>query len=388
MKARRFKTSLPHRAVHQVDPIIPIPIAGHEHFSSKHAGLKPLGTEVSVGSLHDSNRITWMAMSDKIDLAVVGAGPCGIAVGAAAATAGLKAILYDKGCVTNSLVSYPYYMTFFSTAGKLEIGNVPFTIADSKPTRREALGYYRRVVQFYDLDVRQYEEVTSIEGEKGDFLLRTRAKSGAEDAIRAGTVVVATGGFHEPNYLDVPGEDLPKVKHYYQEPFPFYDQDVLVVGAGNSSVESALETYRAGARVSMVHIHAEIDRGVKPWVVPDIQNRLKNGEIEVFWRHRIQEIKPASVVLQDIDSEETVEIPNDWVLAMTGWRPDRKFISGLGIDIDDETGIPSHDPDTMETNVPGIYIAGVLAAGYNANKIFIENGKFHGPKILEALLAG
>ena len=327
-------------------------------------------------------------MSDKIDLAVVGAGPCGIAVGAAAATAGLKAILYDKGCVTNSLVSYPYYMTFFSTAGKLEIGNVPFTIADSKPTRREALGYYRRVVQFYDLDVRQYEEVTSIEGEKGDFLLRTRAKSGVESTLRARTVVVATGGFHEPNYLDVPGEDLPKVKHYYQEPYPFYDQDVLVVGAGNSSVESALETYRAGARVSMVHIHAEIDRGVKPWVVPDIQNRLKNGEIEVFWRHRIQEIKPASVVLQDIDSEETVEIPNDWVLAMTGWRPDRKFISGLGIDIDDETGIPSHDPDTMETNVPGIYIAGVLAAGYNANKIFIENGKFHGPKILEALLAG
>ena len=327
-------------------------------------------------------------MSDKIDLAVVGAGPCGIAVGAAAATAGLKAILYDKGCVTNSLVSYPYYMTFFSTAGKLEIGNVPFTIADSKPTRREALGYYRRVVQFYDLDVRQYEEVTSIEGEKGDFLLRTRAKSGAEDAIRAGTVVVATGGFHEPNYLDVPGEDLPKVKHYYQEPFPFYDQDVLVVGAGNSSVESALETYRAGARVSMVHIHAEIDRGVKPWVVPDIQNRLKNGEIAVYWRHRIQEIRLTSVVLWNMDSEETVEIPNDWVLAMTGWRPDRKFISGLGIDIDDETGIPSHDPDTMETNVPGIYIAGVLAAGYNANKIFIENGKFHGPKILEALLAG
>ena len=324
-------------------------------------------------------------MSDSIDLAVVGAGPCGIAVGAAAATAGLKATLYDKGCITNSLVSYPYYMTFFSTAPKLEIGNVPFTIADSKPTRREALGYYRRVVEFFDLDVRQYEEVTSIEGERGDFLLRTSAKSGAEDAIRAGSVVIATGGFHEPNYLDVPGEDLPKVKHYYQEPFPFYDQDVLVVGAGNSSVESALETYRAGARVSMVHIHAEIDRGVKPWVVPDIQNRLKNGEIGVFWRHRIREIRPASVVLQDIDSEETVEIPNDWVLAMTGWRPDRRFISGLGIDIDDETGIPSHDPDTMETNVAGIYIAGVLAAGYNANKIFIENGRFHGPKILEAL---
>ena len=326
-------------------------------------------------------------MSELIDLAVVGAGPCGIAVGTAAATAGLRATLYDKGCITNSLVNYPYYMTFFSTAQKLEIGDVPFTIVDNKPTRREALGYYRRVVQHYDLDVRQYEEITSIEGQEGDFLLQTKAISGAEDTLRAKAVVVATGGFHEPNYLDIPGEDLPKVKHYYKEPFPFYDQDVLVVGAGNSSVESALETYRAGARVSMVHIHSESDRGVKPWVVPDIQNRLEKGEIEVFWRHRIQEIRPASAVLQSIDSEETVEIANDWVLAMTGWRPDRRFISGLGIDIDDDTGIPSHDPDTMETNVPGVYIAGVLAAGYNANKIFIENGKLHGPKILRAVAA-
>ena len=327
-------------------------------------------------------------MSDLLDMAVVGAGPCGIAVGAAASTAGLGATLYDKGCITNSLVDYPYYMTFFSTAQKLEIGDVPFTIADSKPTRREALGYYRRVVQYYGLDVRQYEEVTSVEGQKGDFLLHTRAQSGAEDTLRARALVVATGGFHEPNYLNVPGEDLQKVKHYYQEPFPFYDQDVLVVGAGNSSVESALETYRIGARVTMVHIFDEIDRGVKPWVVPDIRNRLEKGEIEVFWRHRILEIRPASVVLQNMDSEDTVEIPNDWVLAMTGWVPDREFISGLGIDIDDETGIPSHDSDTMETNVPGIYIAGVLAAGYNANKIFIENGKFHGPKIVEAVSAG
>jgi thioredoxin reductase (NADPH) len=326
-------------------------------------------------------------MSDFIDLAVVGAGPCGIAVGAAAATAGLQATLYDKGCITNSLVNYPYYMTFFSTARKLEIAGVPFTIADSKPTRREALSYYRRVVQHYDLDVRQYEDVTSIEGQRGDFLLRTRARSGNEATVRARAIVVATGGFHEPNYLDVPGEELPKVKHYYQEPYPFYDQDVLVVGAGNSSVESALETYRAGARVSMVHIFDEIDRGVKPWVVPDIQNRLENGEIEVYWRHRIQEIRPTSVVLWNMDSEQTVKIPNDWVLAMTGWRPDRGFISGLGISTDDETGIPSHSPDTMETNVPGIYIAGVLAAGYNANKIFIENGKLHGPKIVEAVLA-
>ncbi len=324
-------------------------------------------------------------MSELIDLVVIGAGPCGIAVGAAAASGGLRATLYDKGCITNSLVNYPYYMTFFSTARKLEIADVPFTIADSKPTRREALGYYRRVVQYFDLDVRQYEEVTSVEGQRGDFLLQTVARSGAESTVRARAVVVATGGFHEPNYLDVPGEDLPKVKHYYQEPYPFYDQDVLVVGAGNSSVESALETYRAGARVSMVHIFDKIDRGVKPWVVPDIQNRLANGEIEVFWRHRIEEIRPATVVLRNMDSDETVEIANDWVLAMTGWRPDRSFVSGLGISIDDETGIPTHDPETMESNVPGMYIAGVLAAGYNANKIFIENGKLHGPKIVEAV---
>ncbi len=327
-------------------------------------------------------------MSDLIDLAIVGAGPCGIAVGAAAAPAGLSATLYDRGCITSSLVDYPYYMTFFSTALKLEIAGVPFTIADSKPTRREALGYYRRVVQYFELDVHQYEEVTSIEGQKGDFVLSTRARSGAEDTVRAKVIVIATGGFHEPNYLDVPGEDLPKVKHYYQEPFPFYDQDVLVVGAGNSSVESALETYRAGARVTMVHLFDKIDRGVKPWVVPDIQNRLANGEIEVYWNHRIQEILPTKVILEDTDSMETVEIANDWVLAMTGWRPDRGFISGLGISIDDETGIPSHNTDTMESNVPGIYIAGVLAAGYNANKIFIENGKLHGPKIVEAIVAG
>ncbi len=327
-------------------------------------------------------------MSDLIDLAIVGAGPCGIAVGAAAAPAGLSATLYDRGCITSSLVDYPYYMTFFSTALKLEIAGVPFTIADSKPTRREALGYYRRVVQYFELDVHQYEEVTSIEGQKGDFVLSTRARSGAEDTVRAKVIVIATGGFHEPNYLDVPGEDLPKVKHYYQEPFPFYDQDVLVVGAGNSSVESALETYRAGARVTMVHLFDKIDRGVKPWVVPDIQNRLANGEIEVCWNHRIQEILPTKVILENTNSMETVEIANDWVLAMTGWRPDRGFISGLGVSIDDETGIPSHDTDTMESNVPGIYIAGVLAAGYNANKIFIENGKLHGPKIVEAIAAG
>ena len=175
--------------------------------------------------------------------------------------------------------------------------------------------------------------------------------------------------------------------HYYREPYPFFDQDVLVVGAGNSSVESALETYRAGARVTMVHFSDHIDRGVKPWVVPDIQNRLKNEEIAVYWRHRLAEVRDTTVVLREEGSGNTVEIANDWVLAMTGWRPNRELLIELGVRIDDETGIPTHDPDTMESNTEGIYIAGVLAAGNNANKIFIENGKFHGPKIVQSIIA-
>ena len=326
-------------------------------------------------------------MSELIDIAIVGAGPCGIAVGAAAAESGLVSTLYDKGCITSSLVDYPYYMTFFSTARKLEIASVPFTIAEDKPTRREALVYYRRVVQHHELDVHQYEEVTSIEGSAGNFTLKTRTRVGHCHTVQAKAVVIATGGFHEPNFLGVPGEDLPKVYHYYKEPYAFFDQDVLVVGAGNSSVESALQTYRAGARVTMVHFSDQIDRGVKPWVVPDIQNRLKNEEIAVFWKHRLVEIRDESVVLRDEDSGETVEIANDWVLAMTGWRPNRKFLIELGVQIDEETGIPAHDQDTMESPTRGIYIAGVLAAGYNANKIFIENGKLHGPKIVQAIIA-
>ena len=324
-------------------------------------------------------------MSERKDLVVVGAGPCGIAVGVAAARAGLGAVLYDKGCITNSLVDYPYYMTFFSTAEKLEIGGVPFTIADMKPTRREALVYYRRVVGHCGLDVRQYEEVTSIEGTEPNFLVRTLSQGGVRASIQARAVVIATGGFHEPNFLDVTGEELPKVKHYYQEPYPFYDQDVLVVGAGNSAVEAALETYRAGARVTMAHFLDRIDSGVKPWIVPDIQNRLKSGEIEVYWEHRVVEIRAASVILLGERSGATVEIANDWVLALTGWRPNRDFVSSLGVTIDAQTGVPTHNPETMETDVPGIYVAGVLTAGYNANKVFIENGRFHGSKIVQAI---
>lgn len=321
-------------------------------------------------------------MDERFEILVVGAGPCGIAVGAAAEKAGVSCALFDKGCITASLVNYPYYMTFFSTARMLEIGDVPFTIPTDKPTRRDALAYYRFVVAHWGMDVRQYEAVTSIEGTEGAFTVKTLKRDGSEGVYGAAAVVVATGGFHQPNFLGVPGEELPKVLHYYKEPYPFYDQDVLVVGAGNSSVESALEMFRNGARVSMVHFLDKIDRGVKPWVVPDITNRLERSEIPMYWRHRIAEIKPRSVVLKSEDTGETVEIDNDFVVAMTGWRADPWMLRALGVSIDEETGIPTHDPETMVTDVDGVYIAGVIAAGHNANKIFIENGREHGGRIV------
>ncbi len=326
-----------------------------------------------------------MTEPETLDIAVVGAGPCGIAVGAAARKAGLRATLFEKGCITHSLIEYPYYMTFFSTAERLEVGGVPFTIANDKPTRREALAYYRRVVSHFDLDVRQYEEVVEVEGADGDFTVRSRAKNGSEHVHRARKVVVATGSFHEPNYLNVPGEELDKTRHYYREPYPYYDQDVLVVGGSNSAVEASLEVWRAGARVTLVHFLEGLDPGVKPWVVPDITNRLEKGQIDSYWKTRVAEIRPGSVVLRHVETGETTEVDNDWVLAMTGWRSDPKLLRELGVSIDPDTGVPTHDPDSMETDVPGVYIAGVLAAGNDANKIFIENGRMHGRQIVEHL---
>jgi len=326
--------------------------------------------------------MTFMRADERFEILVVGAGPCGIAVGAAAAKAGVSCALFDKGAITSSLLNYPYYMTYFSTARMLEIGDVPFTIPNDKPTRREALAYYRFVVSHWGMDVRQYEAVSEISGAEGDFVVRTRKRDGSEGVYAAAAVVVATGGFHKPNWLGVPGEELDKVLHYYKEPYPFYDQDVLVVGAGNSSVESALEMYRNGARVTMVHFLDVIDKGVKPWVVPDITNRLKNGEIAMHWRHRVHEIRHGSVVLRSEETGDTTEIANDFVVAMTGWRADPRILRSLGVSIADETGIPTHDPATMATDVPGIYIAGVIAAGHNANKIFIENGREHGGRIV------
>ena len=235
--------------------------------------------------------------------------------------------------------------------------------------------------------MRQYEEVEDISGQEGDFTVSTRKITGTENTYHASAVVIATGGLHEPNHLGVPGEDLPKVRHYYYEPYPYYDQDVLVVGAGNSAVESALEMFRNGVRVTMAHFADSIDRGIKPWVVPDITNRLDRGEVPMYWRHRVTEIRPSSVLLRHEETGEETEIKNDFVLAMTGWRANHQHLEALGVYIDSGSGIPDYNQETMETNIPGIYIAGVVAAGHDANKIFIENGREHGCLITDDYLA-
>ncbi len=280
---------------------------------------------------------------ENLDIAVVGAGPCGIAVGAAARAGELTAALFDKGCVANSILNYPYYMRFFSTADRLEVGGVPFTVPEKNPSRQEALVYYRRVVEHFGLDVRQYESVESISGEEGSFVLRTASASGRKALHRAKRVVVATGGFHAPNFLGVPGEELPKVLHHYKEPHPFFDQDVLVVGGSNSAVEASLELFRVAARVTMVHFLGGLDAGVKPWVVPDIKNRLDQGEISVYWGHRVAEIAPEAVTLRAEETGALTELRNDWVLALTGWRSDPALLKEAGVRVDPDTGVPHHD---------------------------------------------
>jgi len=319
-----------------------------------------------------------------LDLAVIGAGPCGLAVGVAAKRARLTSSLFDKGPVVSSLMRYPLYMTFFSTPDKLEIGGVPFVTAAEKPTRREALTYYRKVAEYFELDVRQYHEVRRVTRRRDGFEIAAQHPGKREpEVVQARWLVYATGYFESPNALGVPGEDLPHVSHFFVEAHPYWQQRVVVVGGGNSAVEAALELYRVGARVTLVHFLGEFDRGVKPWILPDITNRVKDGSIAVRWCSRVVEIRPAEVVIRSDADARAATLPADFVLALTGYRADLSLLRGIGVDVDDATGVPRHDPVTMETNVPGVYIAGVLASGLDANKIFIENGREHGGRICD-----
>jgi thioredoxin reductase (NADPH) len=332
------------------------------------------------------NQETGEGHEDRIlDLLVVGAGPCAIAVGVSARQFGLDCVLVDRGAVTQAMMEHPTYTTYFSGPEKLEVGGLPFTTAGDKPTRREALRYYRRVVAFHSLEVVQYHEVNRIERRDGLFVSHCVDRHGVRKDFTARNIVIATGYYDNPRLLDVPGADLKKVNYYFTEPYPYFDQDVIVVGGGNSAADAALSCWREGARVTIVHQFSELDKGVKPWVRPDIDNRIAEGAIPALWRHIVREIRPREVVVENLDTSERLTLKNDWVLAMIGYVPNPRLLLELGVSIDADTGIPSHDPKTMHTDVPGVYIAGVLAAGYDANKIFIENGKLHGDLIAASI---
>jgi thioredoxin reductase (NADPH) len=322
--------------------------------------------------------------SEKVDLLVIGAGPTGLACAIEAQRAGFTALLVDKGCLCNSLFHYPSNMTFFTTPELLEIGNMPFSSPNQKPNRNEALEYYRKVAEHYRLDIRQYENVERVDGRDGNFTVHTVDRFGRMLQHRARKLVVATGYYDLPNFLGIPGEGLSKVKHYYHEPHPFYDLDVLVIGGKNSAAIAALDLWRHGAKVTLVHRGAEMHRHVKYWILPDINNRIKNGEIKAYFNSNVTNIAEDDVTLSTPDG--VVTLANQFVFALTGYHPDFSFIERLGVMLDEtKDRCPVCDPATLESNVPGIYLAGVIVAGERTNEIFIENGRFHGQLIAKDL---
>jgi thioredoxin reductase (NADPH) len=315
---------------------------------------------------------------EEFDVAIVGAGPTGLACGIDLQKRGLKPVLFDKGCVTNSLYNYPINLVFFTTPELLEIGDIPMTSLNEKPGRTEALKYYRRVADHYRLNIHQYERVLGFEGVDGNFTVRTE-----KACYRVRKIILASGYYDIPNNLNVPGEDLEKVIHYYREAHPYYNHDVLIVGAKNSAAIAALELFWTGARVTMVIRGAGIHHNVKYWIKPNIENRIKCGEIKAYFHSTVKEIRPHDVVIQTKEGE--VAVKNDFVFAMTGYRPDFEFMAAHGIHLDPKTSKPITDPDTLESERPGVYLAGVIVAGTHTNEIFIENGRFHGAQIAAAI---
>lgn len=316
----------------------------------------------------------------KYDVLIIGGGPIGLACGIAAKKARLSYIIIEKGALVNSLFNYPLFMTFFSTSERLEIGGVPFMSLAPKPGRQEAIEYYRRVKQFYDLQVKLFEEVKSVEkeGEQHFTIISSKGE------YRARNVIISTGFYDVPVKMNVPGEDLPKVKHYYKEPHFYAFQDVVVVGANNSAVDAALETWRRGAHVTMVIRGNEIGR-VKYWIKPDIENRIKEGSIKAYFNSTIKEITEDAVIVQTPDG--LVTLPNDWVLAMTGYHPNFKMLESFGISTADNVKhCPVYNPETMETNVWGIYLAGVVCGGMDTHIWFIENSRVHADMIVKDIV--
>lgn len=317
------------------------------------------------------------------DALILGAGPTGLSCGIELKRRGLRPLLIDQGCVVNSLYRYPTNLVFFTTPELMEIGDLPMTSLGEKPVRGEALKYYRRAAMHYGLEIRQYERATAVDGAEGAFTVATEDRFGRIREHEGRAVIVATGFYDQPVRLGVPGEDLPKVHHYYREAHGFFAQDVLVVGGANSAVIAALDLVRSGARVTLAHRGSALDERVKYWLRPDIENRIREGAIAVRFSSQVLEIRPDEVLLATPDGEEI--LPNQAVLAMTGYLPDFDFLKGAGVAIDTATGRPRLDAETLESTRRGLFLAGVVVAGVHTSEIFIENGRFHGKLIAEVL---
>jgi thioredoxin reductase (NADPH) len=322
-------------------------------------------------------------VSESFDAVVVGAGPTGLACGIELQQRRVKTVLIEKGCVVNSLYHYPTHMTFFTTPELLEIGNIPMTSLNEKPNRTEALKYYRRVAEHYRLDIRQYERVDRIAGEDGAFQIFSTDRRGCPQVYQCRKIVLATGYYDIPNMLGVPGEDLPKVMHYYKEPHPYYNHDVVVIGAKNSAAIAALELWWTGARVTLIHRGAKISDSVKYWIKPNIENRIKNGEIPAHFNSRVLEIGTDQVRVATPQGE--ISLRNDFVFALVGYQPDLPFLNSIGITLEADTLRPRTNAETLESERKGIYLAGVIVAGMHTNEIFIENGRFHGKLIAQSI---
>ena len=316
------------------------------------------------------------------DIIIIGAGPTGLACAIEAETRGLHYLVIEKGCIVNSIKNFPLQMTFFTTPELLEIGGMPFVTPYQKPTRLEALKYYRRVADTYRLKLHLYETVLSVEGRDDNFQVRTETRDRRTSYYRARKIVLATGYYDIPNFLNVPGEDLPKVTHYYREAHPYYGMDVAVIGGKNSAAVAALDLYRAGARVTLIHRGSRLSSSIKYWIKPDIENRIKAGEIQARFDTAVVEITQRTLVLRH-RSGETASLENDFVFAMTGYRPDLEFFRSIGIRLDSEDRRPLIDKDSYESNVAGVYLAGVVVAGMFTNEVFIENGRFHGKVVVD-----
>ncbi|KMN41577.1 YpdA family putative bacillithiol disulfide reductase [Lysinibacillus capsici] len=312
------------------------------------------------------------------DAIIVGGGPCGLAAAIALQNIGLQPIVIEKGNIVNAIYHYPTHQTFFSTSERLAIGDVPFIIEGRKPKRNQALVYYREVVRLKNIQVNRFEKVQSVV-KNNDLFTVTSDKEIYETPY----VVIATGYYDHPNYLNIHGEQLPKVFHYFKEGHEFFDTDVLVIGGKNSAIDAALELNKAGARVTVAYRGSEYSPSIKPWVLPEFEGVVKTGEVDMLFNTNVLEIREHEVVLE-VEGQEKI-VKNDFVFAMTGYHPDHSFIKAMGVDIEEETGRPYVTPETMETNVEGLFIAGVIAAGNNANEIFIENGRFHGECIARTI---